>query len=162
MALEIERKFLVAGDGWRATADGGRRMRQGYLAGGERLSIRVRVAGDEAWLNIKHAETLTVRREFEYPVPLDDAREMLEHACECGVVDKTRYRVRHAEHLWEVDVFHGDNAGLVVAELELDRLDEPFARPDWLGDEVSEDPRYLNHCLARHPFRRWATTRQEA
>jgi adenylate cyclase len=156
MAVEIERKFLVANDAWRAGAGRGRRMRQGYLAGGERVSVRVRVAGAEAWLNIKHARTLTVRREFEYPVPLPDAEEMLAHACEQGIVDKTRFLVPHGEHTWEVDVFHGENAGLVVAELELAREDEAFARPDWLGIEVSEDPRYLNHCLARCPYRSWA------
>lgn len=157
MAMEIERKFLVANESWRALAMDARRLSQGYLAGGERLSIRVRVAGDAAWLNIKYAHSLVVRREYEYPVPLSDAREMLDEVCELGTVEKTRYRVPVAEHIWEIDVFHGENEGLVIAEVELAREDEPFVRPQWLGREVSHDPRYLNHHLAREPYRRWAS-----
>jgi adenylate cyclase len=156
MALEIERKFLVASDDWRAYAVDAKRMRQGYLAGSERLSIRVRVAGDDAWLNIKHAQSTLVRHEFEYPVPLADALELMSLACELGTVDKTRHRVPHGTHVWEVDEFHGDNRGLVVAELELASEDEPFEHPAWLGPEVSGDPRYLNQHLAREPFTRWA------
>ena len=153
--MEIEHKFLVTGDGWRAGADGGQRITQGYLSRGDHVSVRVRMAGDKAWLNIKHAVSFTVRREYEYAVPVADARELLEQACEGALVDKTRYRVHHEDHLWEVDVFHGDNAGLVIAEVELRREDEDFARPVWLGAEVSEDPRYLNQRLARHPWREW-------
>lgn len=155
MALEIERKFLVRGDGWRASADAGRRLVQGYLTRGDGPSIRVRVAGDDAWLNVKQGVTLTVRREYEYPVPLADAREMLAHACVGGRVDKTRYRVPCGRHVFEVDVFHGDNHGLVVAEVELASEDEDFARPVWLGADVSGDPRYLNQRLAKRPFGAW-------
>ena len=157
MALEIEHKFLVTGDGWREAADAGQRMSQGYLAGGERLSVRVRVAGERAWLNVKHARTLIVRHEVELPLPMDEARELLEHACELGRVEKTRYRVPHAGHVWEVDVFHGDNQGLVLAEIELAREGEAFERPPWVGEDVSEDPRYLNQNLARRPWSRWRT-----
>ena len=158
MALEIEYKFLVAGDDWRAGADAGQRMSQGYLCRGNRVSVRVRIAGDEAWLNIKHATRLTVRNEYEYAVPTADAKELLAEACEAGLVDKTRYHVRHGRHVWEVDVFHGDNEGLVMAEVELSREDEAFDRPHWLGEDVSEDPRYLNQNLARVPFKSWGTT----
>jgi adenylate cyclase len=156
MAMEIERKFLVADDGWRRQAGPGQPMRQGYLAGGKQVSVRVRVAGAQAWLNVKQAQSLTVRREYEYPIPLADARELLAHACESGVVEKTRYRVPHAGHVWEVDVFHGDNEGLVVAEVELASEDQPFECPAWLGRDVSAHARYLNHALARHPYREWA------
>ena len=156
MAVEIERKFLVRGDGWRAGADAGRRMRQGYLTDGDRLSVRVRVAGDEAWLNVKHALSITVRREYEAALPLADANELLDEACEGAVVDKTRHRVPVDGPVFEVDGFHGDNEGLVVAEVELEREDEAFPRPDWLGEDVSLDRRYLNHRLARAPFRSWA------
>jgi len=155
MALEIEHKFLVSGEGWRAAADAGSRMSQGYLARGERLSVRVRIAGDRAWLNIKHARTLIVRHEVELDLPLNDARELLEHACELGRVEKTRYRVPHAGHVWEVDVFHGENEGLVLAEIELAREGEPFQHPGWLGEDVSLDPRYLNQNLARRPWPGW-------
>jgi adenylate cyclase len=156
MAMEIEHKFLVRDDGWRDGADGGQRMCQGYLAGDERMSIRVRIAGERAWLNIKHAHSLTVRREFEYLIPLADGEEILAHMCAHGRVDKTRFRVPVGGHVFEVDVFHGANEGLIVAEVELEREGEEFTRPDWLGDEVSHDSRYLNHYLASHPFSAWA------
>lgn len=157
MATEIEYKFLVAGDGWRAAADAGRRLSQGYLASGGRVSVRVRIAGDDdAWLNVKYARgSLVVRNEFEYAIPVADAREIFADACDLGRVEKTRYLVEHAGHTWEVDVFHGDNEGLVVAEIELEREDEPFERPAWLGDDVSQERRYLNQCLAREPYRSW-------
>ena len=154
--MEIEHKFLVRNDAWRDQADDGQRMCQGYLAGDERMSIRVRIAGDRAWLNIKHAQSMTVRREFEYLIPLEDAEEILANMCEAGQVDKTRFRVPVDEHVFEVDVFHGDNEGLIVAEVELRREGEQFVRPDWLGEEVSHDSRYLNHHLAGHPFTAWS------
>ena len=155
MALEIEHKFLVTCDGWRDIAGDGRRMVQGYLAGGDRLSIRVRLTGDDAWLNIKHAYSPTVRHEVEVSLPAQDARELLDRACELGKVEKTRYEVPHAGHLWEVDVFHGANEGLVLAEVELAREGEPFERPAWVGEDVSLDPRYLNQNLAARPWRLW-------
>jgi adenylate cyclase len=155
MAMEIERKFLVTAETWRASADAGRRMSQGYLTRGDGPSIRVRVAGDDAWLNVKQPVSLTVRREFEYPVPLDDALELMQHACVGGRVEKTRYLVPCGPHVFEVDVFHGENEGLVVAEVELTREDEAFEKPAWLGTDVSEDPRYLNQRLAKVPFTRW-------
>lgn len=155
MALEVEHKFLVEGDGWKRHADDGVTMRQGYLASGNNVSIRVRVAGEQAWLNIKHARKLTVRQEFEYPIPLTDAEALLASACQGPLVEKTRYRITHGRHVWEVDVFHGDNAGLVLAEIELSHEGESFERPPWVGRDVSEEARYLNQNLARNPYCDW-------
>ena len=155
MATEIERKFLVRNDQWRNQADSGRRMRQGYMSGGEQASVRVRVQGEQAFLNIKSATLGVWRREFDYPIPLRDAEEMLEYLCEVPLIEKTRFHVEHAGHTWEVDVFEGDNAGLVVAEIELDSEDQAFEKPAWAGDEVSHDPRYYNVCLVKHPFKEW-------
>lgn len=159
MALEIERKFLVRGDAWRARAHEVRRMRQGYLgAEGGRASVRVRVDDEEARLNIKAAVVGSARAEYDYPVPRADAEEILDTLC-VGVVDKTRHFVNHEGHCWEVDEFAGANAGLVVAEIELSAVEEAFALPDWLGDEVTDEQRYYNHALAMHPFREWAEVR---
>ncbi len=155
MATEIERKFLVLNDRWRAQAAPGVRYRQGYISGSKNASVRVRIEGEVARLNIKSATLGVTRREYEYTIPASDAEEMLTHLCDTPLIDKLRYHLRHGEHLWEIDVFEGDNAGLVVAEIELSREDEPFARPDWIGQEVSHDARYYNVCLAQHPFRNW-------
>ena len=155
MATEIERKFLVRSADWRQQCDTGLRMRQGYMSGGELASIRVRVQGDQAFLNIKSATLGVWRREYDYPIPLRDAEEILEHLCARPLIEKTRYHVTHAGHTWEVDVFEGDNAGLVVAEIELDSEDEVFEKPAWAGDEVSHDPRYYNVCLVKHPYKEW-------
>ncbi|MFN2308828.1 MAG: CYTH domain-containing protein [Gammaproteobacteria bacterium] len=160
MAIEIERKFLVRSDAWRHDADAGVRLRQGYLSrvtGTEavRSSIRVRIGGGQATLNIKGA-TLGIRRdEYEYAIPLADAEAMLTDLCLGAVIDKTRYHVEAGPHVWEIDVFAGENAGLVVAEIELNDEAEAFPHPDWLGQEVSADPRYYNVCLAERPFSRW-------
>jgi len=155
MALEIERKFLVRDAGWQAAADGGRYIRQGYLAGSDKSSVRVRVDGEHANLNIKSA-TLGIRRlEYEYPIPLAEALEMLQHLCQGPQVEKTRYRVPVGAHLWEVDVFAADNQGLIVAEVELASEDEAFLMPPWAGEEVSHDPRYYNVSLVQHPFKDW-------
>lgn len=161
MGIEIERKFLVAGDGWRRAAHKSTRMAQGYLndaqavaAGREQCSVRVRIAGEQAFLNLKSRAIGPSRQEFEYPLPLDDARALLA-LCTGGLIDKIRHYVHDGGHLWEVDEFLGDNSGLIVAELELRSVDEPFARPDWVGIEVTEHPRYYNLALAEHPFQRW-------
>ena len=156
MAVEIERKFLVVNDSWRAMAAPGIRFRQGYLSTDPRCSVRVRTSADKAWLNIKGAAEGIRRREFEYEVPADDAHEILESLCVKPVIEKTRYVVEHQGHDWEVDVFEGENTGLVVAEIELADTDERFALPGWAGDEVSGDARYLNQRLVDHPYSRWA------
>ena len=155
MATEIERKFLVRNEAWRQQADDGTPFLQGYLNEDGRSSVRVRIEGGHANLNIKSATAGVQRQEYGYPIPLEDARQMLADLCIGGMVQKTRYRVPHGKHLWEVDVFGGDNAGLVVAEIELDSATEVFARPDWLGEEVSHEARYYNHFLARHPWKGW-------
>ncbi len=155
MGTEIERKFLVRDDGWRRRADRGTEIRQGYLAGSEAASVRVRIAAGRAALNIKSA-TLGVRRlEYDYPIPLPDAEQMLERLCMKPLIEKRRYRVPVGDHIWEVDLFHGANEGLILAEIELAREDEPFLLPDWAGEEVSHDPRYYNTCLVSHPYREW-------
>lgn len=155
MATEIERKFLVKDDSWRNQAAESVDMRQGYLEGGGGASVRIRVQGGRAFLNIKSATLGVWRREYDYAIPLQDAGEMLDHLCQRPLIEKTRYHVPYGDHTWEVDVFEGDNAGLIVAEVELDSEDEVFARPPWLGEEVSHDPRYYNVCLVKHPYKDW-------
>jgi adenylate cyclase len=155
MAIEIERKFLVSNDSWREAAGPGIPIKQGYLVGGKDASVRVRLQGDTANLNIKSA-TLGVRRqEFEYAIPLADAEVLLNTLCHHPIIEKVRYLVPYANKQWEVDVFEGDNAGLIVAELELQDETEVFEPPSWLGEEVSHDPRYYNSCLSQHPYKDW-------
>jgi adenylate cyclase len=155
MALEIERKYLVKNDNWKLFVESETVMKQAYLSTQGKSSIRVRVAQDKAYLSIKSAIAGIRRSEFEYPIPLADAEQMLAELVEGSVIDKVRYLVRCGAHVWELDVFHGDNAGLVVAELELASEDETFARPEWLGEEVSGDPRYYNASLVKHPYCDW-------
>lgn len=155
MGIEIERKFLVADDGWRDAADAGQHLRQRYLFTDRRCSVRVRSAGDRAWLNIKGSTVGTTRCEFEYAIPPADAEAILDSLCEPGGIDKTRYRVPVGRHVFEVDVFHGENDGLVVAEVELGSAEESFERPGWLGEEVTDDVRYYNSRLAQRPWREW-------
>ncbi len=154
MPREIERKFLLKNDKWRSMVQASRALRQGYLCGNDRASVRVRIDGDQANLNIKSATLGVERLEFEYAIPVEQAEALLSELAG-QVVEKTRHEVRHHEHLWEIDEFAGDNAGLIVAEVELEDAQERFERPDWLGDEVSGDPRYYNTELARHPYSRW-------
>ncbi|MFH0350903.1 MAG: CYTH domain-containing protein [Chromatiales bacterium] len=155
MGHEIERKFLVKNDAWRQHGAAPVRMRQGYLNKHGPGSIRVRIAGDQAALNIKSATPGVSRTEFEYAIPLSDAEYILDSLCLKPLIEKTRYNIEYAGHLWEIDVFEGDNAGLVVAEIELDAPEEPFHLPDWAGAEVSHDPRFYNVCLVSHPYKNW-------
>ena len=162
MGVEIERKFLVRGDGWRSAAHAVVPMAQGYLndlatvdSGAMRTSVRVRIAGDQAFLNLKSRELGHTRQEFDYPIPVEDALALLA-LCGGGVIEKRRHLVVHAGHEWEVDEFLGDNAGLVVAEIELDSAGEAFARPDWLGVEATDAPRYYNLALASRPYSQWS------
>ena len=154
MGREIERKFLVRDDTWRASAHRSTRMRQGYLGEGVRASVRVRIADADATLNIKSARLGVSRDEYEYPIPVSDAEELLA-LCSGWPVLKTRHLVVVGAHTWEIDEFEGANAGLVVAEIELDDPGEQFARPAWLGEEVSDDARYYNVALARTPWSQW-------
>ena len=155
MAIEIERKFLVKDESWRVHAEAGVFYSQGYISSSPRSSVRVRIADHAAWLNIKSATTPVRRLEFEYEIPLDDARELLDRLCTDPPVEKVRYHVEYAGRVWEVDVFEGANAGLVVAEIELDDEQDAFESPPWLGAEVSHDSRYYNMNLARLPFSKW-------
>jgi adenylate cyclase len=154
MGIEIERKFLVTGDGWRQPAAGQTRFSQGYLSRDPARTVRVRVAGDAAFLTIKGKTTGATRAEFEYAVPLADAQALL--ALSDGpVVEKIRHLCPHEGMTWEVDEFLGANAGLVVAEIELTDEAQAFAKPAWLGDEVTGDGRYVNANLAVRPFTSW-------
>lgn len=155
MAIEIERKFLLGDERWRAEVQRSEHMRQGYLAASEHCSIRIRRTDHDAQINIKSATLGISRTEFEYRVPIADADIMLGTLCGTRTLEKTRHHVHHAGHEWEIDEFHGANAGLVVAELELSAVDEAFAQPAWLGEEVSADTRYYNSCLVEHPYSRW-------
>jgi adenylate cyclase len=155
MATEIERKFLVTNDSWRAQVISKERLKQGYLANQGNASVRVRVGRSKAFLNIKSAVIGVQRAEFEYPVPLEDAELMLSQLAQGPLIDKTRYKVRHGERVWELDVFYGENQGLVVAEIELSAPDEALELPDWAGEEVSDDARFYNHNLTSHPYTRW-------
>lgn len=155
MAREIERKFLLASDAWRNRIERSERMVQGYLNDQGPVSVRVRVVGDRAWLNIKSRTLGISRDEFEYEIPLADAERMLDHLTTGPLIDKTRHLVTHGDHRWEIDEFHGENEGLVVAEVELEHVDQPFARPAWLGEEVSQDARYYNVSLVKNPYSRW-------
>lgn len=156
MAIECERKFLVTSDAWRVGARPVA-IRQGYLADAGRVAVRVRIAGDDAFLTIKGGRPGISRLEFEYPIPAADAAELL-GLCRPPLIEKTRYVLDHAGHEWVVDVFEGDNAGLIVAEVELSGPDEAVALPPWAGAEVTADPRYLNVNLGSHPYRAWATS----
>lgn len=155
MATEIERKYLVRDESWRDQVHHQVRYEQGYLANTEQCSVRVRVGGERAHVNIKGATIGASRLEFEYAVPLEDARTMLRELCRKPIIEKTRYLVRHDSQEWEVDVFEGDNAGLVVAEIELADEAQPVSLPPWAGEEVTDDVRYYNSSLAVTPFNRW-------
>jgi adenylate cyclase len=154
MGIEIERKFLVRD---RSVLDGstGTRYRQGYLSRDPDRTVRVRVAGDRAFLTVKGRSEGATRAEFEYEIPMSDGAPLLA-LCDGDVVDKVRHRIDHAGLTWEVDVFHGANEGLVVAEVELESPDQPVDVPNWVGADVTADPRYYNANLAARPYRTWA------
>jgi len=154
MATEIERKFLVRGDAWRPCVSRSIVMDQGYL-GGDACSVRIRIEDDAAMLNIKSRSAGVSRLEFEYPVPRGDADEMLARLAGPRVT-KTRHHVRVDDTLFEIDEFAGANAGLIVAEVELDHADAPFPQLPWLGRQVTDDPRFYNLRLAVQPFSAWA------
>jgi len=154
MGLEIERKFLVRGDAWKALG-AGVAMRQGYLSTDPERVVRVRVEGDEATLTIKGRSVGAVRGEWEYAIPKADAEALLTQLALRPLIEKSRYRIPYEGMTWEVDEFYGDNAGLVVAEIELTAEDQAFAKPEWVGEEVTHDARYFNANLLRHPFSAW-------
>jgi len=153
MAIEIERKFLVRKPLW-SPAVPGTRYRQGYLSLDPQRTVRVRLAGDQGFLTIKGASTRGARAEYEYPIPAPEAEALLE-LCHRPLIEKLRYRVMMGGHLWEVDEFFGDNAGLLLAEVELTNIEEAVELPEWVGEEVTDDPRYYNAALSQHPFSAW-------
>ncbi|MGH7670834.1 MAG: CYTH domain-containing protein [Gemmatimonadaceae bacterium] len=159
MATEIERKFLVRSDDWRADASAGVQYRQGYLASFPSPVVRVRVAGRGGYLTIKGPTSGITRAEFEYPIPLEDAEAMLDTLGAGPVIRKVRYRVSFGGRIWEVDEFDGANAGLRLAEVELPTADAHVDLPPWVGREVSDDPRYFNANLAVHPYSEWGARR---
>jgi adenylate cyclase len=151
---EIERKFLVVGDGWRQGAQG-IALCQGYIPTQDARTVRVRRVGDRAYLTLKGPAVGLVRSEFEYPIPVEDAQAILTTLCQPPLIEKTRYRLPQGDIVWDIDEFAGDNQGLILAEVELTHPDQAVALPDWIGPEVSHDPRYYNANLARHPFTTW-------
>lgn len=156
MAVEIERKFVVTGDSWRDQVTSATRIVQGYLASTGRLTLRVRIKGERAYLTVKGTTSGISRSEFEYEIPVADAQLLLDELAEGPVIDKVRHLVPVGDHVWEVDVFSGANAPLVMAEVELSDPAETFVRPEWAALEVSADPRYYNANLAVHPYSSWA------
>jgi len=154
---EIERKFLVVSNTWRDAVTKSTRIEQGYLSADRERAVRVRVKGERAFLTIKGGAKAggIERLEFEYEVPVEDAATMIAELCQPGTIKKVRHLVEVEGHTFEVDVFEGDNAGLIIAELELTSVDQPFPRPGWLGEEVSHDARYLNARLAKQPYNTW-------
>ena len=154
MALEIERKYLVDLEKL-GTLENGTRIKQGYLSTNKDAVVRVRVKNDKAYLTIKGSNIGVTRLEFEYEIPLIEANEMLDKLCQKPVIDKTRYLIDYENHTWELDIFYGDNEGLVVVEVELSSEDETIILPSWVKEEVTSDARYYNSNLMKHPFKDW-------
>jgi len=153
MGKEIERKYLVKGEAWKELGEGVL-YRQGYLNSRKERVVRVRTMGPKAALTIKGIADGATRLEFEYDLPLDDCNQLLD-LCEQPLIEKTRYKIPYGGLLWEVDEFHGVNDGLVVAECELESEDQSIDKPEWIGDEVTGDPRYFNSNLVASPFTKW-------
>ncbi|MEA5568651.1 CYTH domain-containing protein [Anabaena sp. UHCC 0399] len=153
MAKEIERKFLVKDDSWRQLAKGSL-YRQGYISS-QGATVRIRIVGNQGYLTIKGMTINYSRSEFEYPIPLADAQEMLDTLCVRPLIEKTRYKINLGSLVWEVDDFAGANQGLILAEVELTDEAQQIELPDWIGEEVSGDPKYYNSYLVKHPFCEW-------
>lgn len=154
MGKEIERKFLVKSDEWKSLAKG-KYYRQGYLSTVKERVVRVRTIDDKGYLTIKGVTTGISRSEFEYEIPADDANLMLDNLCEKPIIEKYRAKVPQGDLVWEIDEFHGENEGLVIAEIELQSEDQQFEKPSWIGEEVSGDPKYFNSNLIKNPYTKW-------
>ncbi|MBD2512228.1 CYTH domain-containing protein [Nostoc muscorum FACHB-395] len=154
MAKEIERKFLVKGDSWRGLVEGSV-YRQGYIATQDKAAVRIRIVGEKSYLTIKGPSIKYSRLEFEYPIPVEDAQEMLEALCERPFIEKIRYKIQSGGLIWEIDEFDGVNKGLILAEVELTDENQEIELPSWIGQEVSDDSRYFNSNLVKHPFSQW-------
>lgn len=156
MAVEIERKFLVASDEWRQHVSKSVAFHQGYLSNNKEASVRIRIEGKQANINIKGMTIGASRPEYEYAIPVAEAKEMLQNLCAQPQIEKTRHYIELGGKTWELDEFHGDNSGLIVAEVELEHVDETFTHPDWLGKEVTEAVRYYNVMLTKKPYSQWS------
>jgi adenylate cyclase len=155
MAREIERKFLIRNETWRAVAEEETLYRQGYLNSSKECTVRVRIAGDRAFLTIKGLTVGATRAEYEYEIPVTDCSEMIEALAEKPIIEKKRSIIHVDGFVWEVDEFLGANKGLIVAELELEDESQSFHKPDWIGEEVTDDPKYYNANLVKNPFTQW-------
>lgn len=154
MGVEIERKFLID-ETKLPTLKNGYTIKQGYIQTVDHTTVRIRIRDKEAFLTIKGKSQGASRLEFEYPIPLSDAKEMLTNLCHASRVEKTRYLVEHGGHTWEVDIFEGSNQGLIIAEIELESEDEDFSLPEWVSEEVTQDKRYFNVNLVERPYTSW-------
>ncbi|RLC06474.1 MAG: adenylate cyclase [Deltaproteobacteria bacterium] len=154
MGIEIERKFLIKDDAWRALAEG-THYRQGYLNSTKERTVRVRTINDKGFLTIKGITTGATRAEYEYEIPHAEATALLDDLCEKPIIEKNRYKIDFAGFVWEVDEFFGENQGLIVAEVELESEDQAFEKPEWIGEEVTGDPKYFNSNLILNPFAKW-------
>ena len=154
MGIEIERKFLLNGDDWRSLARASRYC-QGYISSDRERTVRVRTCDNKGFLTIKGVNTGASRLEFEYEIPLADAELMLDTLCIGPLIEKNRFRIRIGQFTWEIDEFLGENAGLIIAEIELEREDQSFDKPPWIGREVTGDPRYYNSSLSLRPYSTW-------
>lgn len=155
MATEIEHKFLLKNNNWQQLVHKSTEYKQGYLVSDNTRSIRVRISNNKAWLNIKSATIGVQRQEYEYEIPLNEGREILKNLCEKPLIEKIRHFVKYHQHTWEIDVFSGENTGLIVAEIELSSVEESFSIPDWVGNEVTNDLRYYNNNLSKTPYSKW-------
>ncbi len=154
MGVEIERKYLVEIDKF-IKPDEGQIIKQAFLNSEKERVVRVRISGSDAFLTIKGISRGMSRNEYEYSIPLRDAEELIEDLCEKPVIEKTRYRLEYKNHIWDIDIFAGDNDGLVMAEIELQSEGEEFELPEWVGEEVTKDERYYNSNLTRKPYKKW-------
>ena len=154
MGQEIERKFLVKSDAWRGLAEG-MVYRQGYLNSAKERTVRIRTVGNKAFLTIKGLTVGATRSEYEYEIPFDECNAMLDNLAEKPLIEKKRYKITKGGLTWEIDEFFGDNKGLIVAEVELASEEQAFEKPEWVGKEVTGDPRYFNANLIKHPFTKW-------
>jgi adenylate cyclase len=154
MGIEIERKFLLTGTSWKQLTEG-TAYRQGYLNSVKERTVRVRTIDDKGFLTIKGISVGATRVEYEYEIPVADAEQLLDDLCEKPLIEKNRYKINHAGFIWEVDEFFGENEGLIVAEIELESEDQSFDKPEWVGEEVTGDPRYFNSSLIKEPYSRW-------
>ncbi|MFO7883482.1 MAG: CYTH domain-containing protein [Desulfobacteraceae bacterium] len=155
MAIETEKKFLLRSDLWRQKAFKAEFITQGYLKNDKTGVVRIRTAGSKGYITVKGITCRASRLEYEYEIPLNDAQDMLNLLCAPPLVEKKRHFIKHKDFQWTVDEFSGENNGLILAEIELETKDQPFEKPEWLGREVTEDPRYFNSNLIEYPYGKW-------